>query len=271
MATGIGDTLRTARRQQGRTLADASAETCVRETYLAALEEEEFSAVGGHVYVKGFIKSYARYLGVDPDPLLDQFRAEHERPEDRATFAQQPLPPVGPVGPMGPMGERQPPSRMVVIGGIVLGILIALGIIGLLGGGEQEPASLAPEPVDASREAVAPAPNVAPSEFRTLPAPVEPELVPFEDIVVQLRITSGESYIRTDAGQPRVEGVKEAGFIETFRNGSADQVSFRIGDASRVQLVVNGRDLGQLGDRGDVVDVTCEVGETACDISNRAR
>src|SRR5690606_22206061 len=67
MATGIGETLRAARHQRGRTIADAAAATRVREYYLAALEQDDFAALGGDVYVKGFLLRHAKYLGLDPD------------------------------------------------------------------------------------------------------------------------------------------------------------------------------------------------------------
>jgi cytoskeleton protein RodZ len=284
MATGIGDTLRAARRQQGRTLADAAAETRVRESYLAALEEEEFSAVGGDVYVKGFLRSYARYLGVDPDPLLEQFRTQYGRSEDQTTIVYQPLPPVGPVGPMGPLGERRRPSQAVIIGGIVLGILVVLGLIGLGSGDDQEAAAPAPPPVEEVPEEAPGVRGLTPEDEFAGPAfseggqhaldpsqaAISPSesltMEPFRDIVVELTVTSGESYIRSDMGQPRINGVQRAGFTQTFRNDGADMVRLRIGDASRVQLVVNGQDLGQLGERGDVLQVTCEVGETKCEV-----
>jgi cytoskeleton protein RodZ len=280
MAMGIGDTLRAARRQQGRTLADAAAETRVRESYLAALEEEEFSAVGGDVYVKGFLRSYARYLGVDPDPLLERFRTEYARSEDQTTIVYQPLPPVGPVSPMGPLGERQRPSQGVIIGGIVLGILVVLGLIGLGSGDDQEVAAPAPPPVEEAPgvRGLTPDDGFAGQEFSEggpqvldpSQAAISPSesltMEPFRDIVVELTVTSGESYIRSDVGQPRIDGVQQAGFMQTFRNDGSDLVRLRIGDASRVQLVVNGQDLGQLGERGDVLQVTCEVGETKCEV-----
>jgi cytoskeleton protein RodZ len=278
MAMGIGDTLRAARRQQGRTLADAAAETRVRESYLAALEEEEFSAVGGDVYVKGFLRSYARYLGVDPDPLLERFRTEYARSEDQTPITYQPLPPVGPVGPMGPLGERQRPSQAVIIGGIVMGILVVLGLIGLVSGNDQETVASAPPPVEEDPGVRAPEDGFAGQEFPTGgPQALDPSqaaispsesltMEPFRDIVVELTVTNGESYIRSDVGQPKINGVQRAGFTQTFRNDNADMVRLRIGDASRVQLVVNGQDLGQLGERGDVLQVTCEVGETKCEI-----
>ncbi|MGH8905246.1 MAG: RodZ domain-containing protein [Egibacteraceae bacterium] len=275
MVTGIGDTLRAARRQQGRTLADAAAETRVRELYLAALEEEEFSTLGGDVYVKGFLRSYARYLGVDPDPLLDRFRAEHGRPEDHATATPVPLPPVGHVGPMGPMGERQRPPQAVVIMGIAIGILVVLALIGL-SGDEQRIAAPAPAPVEeidraqglSSRAEFAEQPDArSPDPSQGAVSPGDSGVFePFRDIVVDLAVTSGESYIRSDVGLPEVEGVKQAGFTQRFRGGDTDMVRLRIGDASRVQLMVNGQDLGQLGRRGDVLQVTCEAGETGCEV-----
>jgi transcriptional regulator with XRE-family HTH domain len=270
MTTGIGDTLRTARREQGRTIADAAAETRVREAYLAALEEEEFSTVGGNVYVKGFLRSYARYLGVDPDPLVDRFRAEFERPEDQAAIVHQPLPPVGRVGRMGPMGARQGPSRTVTFVAIVIAILFVLGLIGLASGHDQQAAAPVPSPVGGTGATALPPgggsargqPSARSAPSMTASGAVEP----FRDLVVELDVERGESYIRSDAGEPGVDGVKQAGYTETFHSGLAGKVSLRIGDASHVRLIANGRDLGRLGGRGRVVQVTCEVGGTECDI-----
>jgi cytoskeletal protein RodZ len=47
---------------------------------LEALEREQFGELGGIVYAKGFLRSYAGYLGVDPAPLLEAYRAQ-ETPE----------------------------------------------------------------------------------------------------------------------------------------------------------------------------------------------
>ena len=47
---------------------------------MEALEQERFGELGGSVYAKGFLRSYAGYLGIDPAPLLEAYRAQ-ERPE----------------------------------------------------------------------------------------------------------------------------------------------------------------------------------------------
>lgn len=126
MATGIGEALRAARRQQGISLADAAASTRVRETYLAALEEEEFAALGGDVYVKGFLRSYARYLSLDPEPLLAAYKREHERPDELSPMSRR-SPPI--------IGERErPPAAGLVIALAVLALLVFLAFR-LFGGG----------------------------------------------------------------------------------------------------------------------------------------
>jgi cytoskeleton protein RodZ len=272
MATGIGDVLRAARREQGRTLGDAAAEIRVRETYLAALEEEDFAAMGGDVYVKGFLRSYARYLGVDPNPLLERFRAEHERSEDRAPIAPHPFPPVGPMGP------RHGPPRAVIIGGILVSMLIVLGFIGLASDHQPAVPALPPAPLrttaprgpSPSAEPSASTPSLEgakPDPFETaIPAesasPAMSE--PFTELLVKLTVVGGESYVRSDGASPKIEGVFQRGYTNTLRG--TRMIRLRIGDAASVALTVNGRDLGALGSHGQVVQVICQVGETACQI-----
>ncbi len=142
MASGIGETLRATRRQQGVSLADASADTRVRESYLAALEEEDFSALGGDVYAKGFLRSYARFLGLDPEPLVATYRAEHEAPaDDVMSLAQQPV---------APMASEGRPGIVVAVGVGAL-ILVVLALIGMFGGGEGDvDLAGAPPPVSES-------------------------------------------------------------------------------------------------------------------------
>jgi transcriptional regulator with XRE-family HTH domain/uncharacterized damage-inducible protein DinB len=72
----IGEALRSAREAQGKSLDDAAVATRIRPSYLEALEEEQFGELGGSVYAKGFLRSYAGYLGVDPAPLLEAYRAQ---------------------------------------------------------------------------------------------------------------------------------------------------------------------------------------------------
>lgn len=69
----IGATLKSAREQQGISLDDAAEATKIRSSYLVALEEEAFEQLPGPTYARGFLRSYAEYLDLDPQVLIDEF------------------------------------------------------------------------------------------------------------------------------------------------------------------------------------------------------
>lgn len=76
MAT-IGQTLAAARVAAGHTIADLSSRTRIRESVLRGIEEEDFVPCGGDFYARGHIRSLCRTLGVDPQPLLEDYDREH--------------------------------------------------------------------------------------------------------------------------------------------------------------------------------------------------
>ncbi|MGK2906039.1 MAG: helix-turn-helix domain-containing protein [Desulfuromonadales bacterium] len=68
----IGTLLKEQREKLGYSLHDAAQHTRIRESSLESIESNRFSDLPGQVYVTGFIKVYANYLGVDSKPLLKQ-------------------------------------------------------------------------------------------------------------------------------------------------------------------------------------------------------
>src|SRR5919204_689290 len=84
----IGERLREARMRQGRDIMEVEAATKIRAKYLRALENDEFSMLPGSTYVKSFLRTYAEYLGLDAQLLVEEFRAQHEpRGEGDISFA----------------------------------------------------------------------------------------------------------------------------------------------------------------------------------------
>jgi beta-lactam-binding protein with PASTA domain/transcriptional regulator with XRE-family HTH domain len=80
----VGAMLRAAREAQGITLAKAETATRIRQKYLAALEENRSEDLPEPVFVKGFIRNYAIFLGLDPEHMLEQYRVEHNLKKDVA-------------------------------------------------------------------------------------------------------------------------------------------------------------------------------------------
>ena len=62
----LGDLLRETREEKGISLAQVEETTHIREKYLEALEEENFAAIPNEICVKGFLRNYSLYLGLDP-------------------------------------------------------------------------------------------------------------------------------------------------------------------------------------------------------------
>lgn len=71
----VGEKLAALRRERGKTLPDLEYATKIMGRMLSALENNRWDELPDPVYVRGYIRNYAQYLGVDPDPLI----AEYER------------------------------------------------------------------------------------------------------------------------------------------------------------------------------------------------
>lgn len=69
----IGNSLREARERQGLGYPEVELATKIRAKYLRALEEEDFTAIPGDAYIRGFLRTYADYLGLDSDVYVDEY------------------------------------------------------------------------------------------------------------------------------------------------------------------------------------------------------
>jgi len=79
----LGQILKDAREEKGVTASQAAAATNLKMQHVEAMERDDFSRVAAPIYAKGFIKLYADYLGLNPDPLIQEYMELHapkERP-----------------------------------------------------------------------------------------------------------------------------------------------------------------------------------------------
>jgi hypothetical protein len=78
----IGNSLREARLRRGIEFVQAEGATKIRGKYLRALEEEQFSLLPSPTYVKGFLRTYAEYLGLDGQLYVDEYNSRFVVGED---------------------------------------------------------------------------------------------------------------------------------------------------------------------------------------------
>ena len=71
----IGNSLREARVRRGTDFAQAELVTKIRGKYLRALEDEQFEVLPAQTYVKGFLRTYAEYLGLDGQLYVDEYNS----------------------------------------------------------------------------------------------------------------------------------------------------------------------------------------------------
>jgi len=134
MDSGVGTILREARNRRKIELSEVEAATRIRLRYLGAIEDEEWDVLPGGVYTRGFIRTYASFLGLDGDRLVNDYREDVE-PWHRANDVPQ-APPGGGTS-SGPRG--------VALAGLAVAAVIAVAVIAIVaipggGGGESGPA-----------------------------------------------------------------------------------------------------------------------------------
>lgn len=114
---GVGYSLKVVRERKGLALADVSARLRIRRPYLEAIEDGRFTELPGAVYVSGFLRQYAEFLGLDPDQVLKSYQGESDGAALHRPVLNFPL----------PRPEERTPRLWLVVGALVLaGIAYAL-------------------------------------------------------------------------------------------------------------------------------------------------
>lgn len=129
----IGATLRKARQDIGVTLDEVEYETKIRKRYLNALEREDYGDLPSAVYARGFLKTYANYLGLDGEELSQELKERWDTVQERQR--QEAAPKRERFGrsrtrsSAGVMNRRRRISPLAMIGFALALVLLALSLI----------------------------------------------------------------------------------------------------------------------------------------------
>lgn len=227
--TGIGRALRKARLRSGKSLEEASRETRVKTEYLRALEGEAFDVLLGDVYVRGFLRSYSKYLGLDPEKVVAFYQRAYGRPA--------PVPgPIERAPGVAPASVVEPPERhrrtaWVLAAGAAVIVLVSAGAIGLLSRSASTPEPAAP---------------TAPAEIAVLPDAVQVDM---------LSDAPGLGATVTVDGKVVFNGILDRGEAHSFEGQRSIAVHLDSGGEA-VRLTVNGTELPTVGLPGHPYDRT---------------
>jgi len=235
----LGDELRAARESRRLSIPGVSEQIHIRSVYLQAIEEESWSAIAAPVYVRGFIRTYARFLGLDAEDAVARFNGVVAEPGPDLKFSEKPklekFPQLGVA-----------PSVWIRAAGIAAVLLVLFVGYDYYRLQKSTQAAILAESVPAAKP-----PPVAPAREeprRAQRSMTEPATKGFSVKVEQ------RSWVRVMLdGRVVLEGVFEPGTQRVFAGRTA---TVRAGNAGGIVVAINGKDQGTLGPLGDVVERT---------------
>lgn len=237
----IGKALKDARESKGISLETAEENTKIRRKYLEALEQENYDLLPGKVYVKGFLKNYAGFLGLNAQELVSQYgdRTESEREDDGTEDKLTKI-------------EKTPKTGYfkIALGLVAVAAAIYIAVPALTG---LNSGAGKPGPGNNISGNKAPAENTPTPEQGQNKAGQAAEPPVQRGVNLTLNITDETCwmYVEID-GSPAYEGTMVSGQVKEFKG--AEKVYLKLGNAGVVEVEYNGQKIGVLGQRGNVVN-----------------
>ncbi len=237
--SGFGKKFRSARDAKGLSLNQIAEETRISARFLRAIEQETFHLLPGGVFNRGFIRTYATQVGLDPDIAVAEYADLTEE-----TVVEEP--------------SRSPelaPERHIVpvaVGGLV--VLVVLFYI--FASRDSSVTTGAAEPTAPASQAMArpePAPAVNRPETLQPPPPppratIEP---PFEGVTIQIQVHD-ETWVALAADGREVIGGEVLGAGTSRRYTAREAIELTVGNAAGLSLLINDREVPPLGRAGQV-------------------
>jgi len=223
----IGHSLREARTRRGMSAADVQKGIRIRERYLSALEEEHWEQLPGDAYTKGFLRTYAEFLGLDGELYIDEYNAQLRGHDD------EPLVPAS-------ISTRHPSTgwtARTIAGAIVL-LAVVVGVaVWQLGG------SSSPRPTRVTKSAKASAPVGATAQRRSHTLAVKTAAAP---AFATISATRGDCWVDVRVGGPAgallYEGTLSRGSTKRFSLTHA--VWVRMGNPNALDVRAAGKPVG---------------------------
>jgi cytoskeleton protein RodZ len=234
----VGATLQSARERSGLSLEDVARRTKISVRVLRAIEDNAFDAVPGGIFTRGYLRAYAREVGLDPAATVEQFLARFDtvgspvEPSSRSRTEDDPGddPPV--VTGYAAYESGSEAGKAIAIAVASLGFLAYLSVGG--------PPDHVETPIDEGVVAIAAAPATATAPAVMLASdPAQPVATAGEILDLEMRAT-GPCWVEATAdGSRRVYRLMQAGDRETF--AVQDTLVLRVGNPGAFAFSVNGR------------------------------
>ena len=247
----FGDELRRERLAREISLEEISAATKISLRLLTALEQSDLKRLPAPAFTRGFIRSYAQHIGIDPEEKICAYLAELGRSADGA-------PPL-----IAPGRRRFLRGRGTTAGLLVGGVTALLLVLGLIAKPQRHAAVRLEKPLPARAARAVELKNVTISSEPT-PVVKQPEVAPAASAAPAAQPENGaavislvlefdqDSWTKLDTSEGTLfSGLIRRGEVKRFESRDGFRIS--LGNAGGVRATVNGRAIESLGRAGQVV------------------
>ena len=221
----LGKYLKRERELRNISLREVAKNTRVREHLLRAIEEDRYDLLPAHPYVRGFLSSYAKYLGLDPNDVILRFEG--------VLKGEPVIPPE--VGPGKKVSWNI--KYLWAIGGVI-GICFIVSYFLFLRPFESPLEPISEKPVT---EATSPSPKIAETPLVLEEKPFSLQLKAAEETWVSIQVN----------GQPEKEITFKPGEGASYK--ALSRIQLIVGNAGGLDMVFNERPLERFGKSGEVV------------------
>ena len=231
MAETLGEKLRAAREERGVSISEVAEQTRIAAMYIECIENDNYKPLPGGIFNKGFVKSYARFIGYDEQTALQEYsRLASQSEENQADHLRSYRPEV-----LTDDRASQSTVPTIIFAGIILALMTG-GVLFLVNYLQSQPST-----PDASNDAVA---NQVPNQGQAGPVPPEPSSVPtMQTLRVEFRTeTEPISLSATSDGNNSINTVNP-GTPQVFEPRESLKLSYSKSLASSAKLFINGKEI----------------------------
>jgi cytoskeletal protein RodZ len=248
----VGQELAQAREKRRLSVEDVAADTRIRATIIRAIEADNFALCGGSVYARGHIRSIARVVGIDPEPLIADYDSSHESAAPPLTIASQPTDHQAVA-----RSERHGPNWAAAM--VVALVVVCLAALVPVIRDHHGPSGGTPKAASTPKIHHSTTPSPRPSTTSSPPQSATAG-IPSNQASMLIKVTHDTTWmsVKNAAGSVLFSGLLPAGHQKLFT--SKHGLSFVIGNAPAVDVVVNGHDIGSPASSGNVSRGTVEPG-----------
>ena len=223
----LGEKLRQAREERKITISEVSEQTRISPLYLEAIEADDYRALPGGIFNKGFIKSFAKYVGFDEQEALQDYARQFAEQNDGQNADE-----LKTRRPEVLTDDRSSSIPTIIFAVIILG-LMTWGILALVRYIQNQPD--APAPANA---------NAANSANQNAPVSPTPTPLPATDeIKIEFKTTAAKVSVTAKVDGKTTNEVMTNDAPKIFTGKESVKLAYYKGFADKVQITLNGKQI----------------------------